>query len=97
MTDTSARMRELLAALEPDSVEIRDDSAHHIGHPGAREGGHYSVVVVARQFAGVPVQARHRMVYDALRTLMPGNIHALALKTIAPDEINGTQRQEARR
>ena len=97
MTDTSARMREMLAALEPDSIEIRDDSAQHVGHPGAREGGHYSVVVVAKRFAGLPVQERHRMVYAALATLMPGNIHALALKTYAPDEINRTKRQEPRR
>jgi BolA protein len=30
--------------------------------------------------------ARHRMVYDALRTLWPAAIHALAIRAVTPDE-----------
>ena len=96
MTDTAVRMREMLAALEPEAIDIRDDSARHVGHPGAREGGHYSLMVVSRRFTGVPTQSRHRMVYDALRPLMPGRIHALQLRTYAPDEIDRSQPQERR-
>jgi BolA protein len=30
--------------------------------------------------------ARHRLVYDALRRLMPSGIHALAIEARTPDE-----------
>ena len=96
MTTVSERIRGLLAALEPDSLDIRDDSAQHIGHAGAREGGHYSLVIVSPRFAGVPMQMRHRMVYDALASLMRGQIHALALRTRAPGEPDDSQPQETR-
>ncbi|MGA0025710.1 MAG: BolA family protein [Burkholderiales bacterium] len=81
-------MRERLAALAPESMEILDESGAHVGHAGARDGGgHYQLIIVARAFANQPRQARHRMVYDALGSLMQKEIHALAIKAYAPDEI----------
>lgn len=81
-------MQEKLAALAPESLEILDESAAHAGHEGARGGGgHYRLVIVSRQFDGKSVQARHRMVYDALGALMKNDIHALAIKAYAPGEI----------
>ena len=53
---------------------------------GAREGSHLSVVIVSARFAGLPRVARHRLVYDALSTLMPQGIHALAIDARAPEE-----------
>jgi BolA protein len=86
--DLSGRIRESLAALAPESLEILDESSAHAGHEGARGGGgHYRLVIVSRRFAGQPAQARHRMVYDALGTLMRKEIHALAIKAYAPGEI----------
>ena len=80
-------MREKLADLEPESISIEDESADHAGHEGAKGGGgHYRVVVVSQRFAGQPLQARHRMVYDALGPLMRKEIHALALAAYAPGE-----------
>ena len=91
------RIRERLAALDPDTVDIRDDSSKHVGHEGAKGGGgHYSVVIVSRRFSGVPAQARHRMVYDALAPMMQRDIHALAIVARAPEEVNGSQREESR-
>ena len=81
-------IREKLAALAPESVEIEDESAQHAGHAGARSGGgHYRVMLVSPRFAGQPLQARHRMVYEALGPLMHKEIHALAIQAYAPDEI----------
>jgi BolA protein len=89
------RIRERLAALEPESIEIRDDSAKHAGHEGAKGGGgHFRVAIVSRRFSGMPVQARHRMVYDALGPMMQREIHALAIRARAPDEAAGSQREE---
>ncbi len=62
------------------------------GLPGARvevrgdDGVHFEAVVVSEAFAGRPPLARHRMVYATLGDRMGGEIHALALKTLTPDE-----------
>lgn len=81
-------IREKLATLAPESVSIEDESAQHAGHEGARSGGgHYRLVVVSPRFTGQPLQARHRLVYEALGPLMRSEIHALALTAYAPGEI----------
>ena len=62
------------------------------GLPGAlaqvqgEDGVHFEATVVAAAFAGKLPLARHRMVYATLGELMGGAIHALALKTVTPDE-----------
>lgn len=76
----------LRAALEPLSLEVHDDSHLHAGHAGAREGRHFSVNIVSARFQGLSRVARHRLVYDALHSLMPRGIHALAIDARVPDE-----------
>ena len=62
------------------------------GLPGARvevqgaDGVHFEATVVSDAFAGKLPLARHRMVYATLGDRMGGEIHALALKTLAPGE-----------
>jgi acid stress-induced BolA-like protein IbaG/YrbA len=62
------------------------------GLPGATaevsgaDGVHFDATVVADQFAGKLPLARHRLVYATLGELMGGAIHALALKTLTPEE-----------
>jgi BolA family transcriptional regulator, general stress-responsive regulator len=73
-------------ALAPLSLEVVDDGARHVGHAGAREGGHYRVTVVASVFAGRPQLERHRMVYSALAALMGRSIHALSIVARTPNE-----------
>ena len=77
------RLRERLG---PSSIELRDDSAAHAGHAGAREGGHYRLRIVSERFAGLGRVARHRLVYDSLADLMQRGIHALAIDARTPDE-----------
>lgn len=72
--------------LQPEVLQVRDDSAAHAGHAGAREGSHLAVFIVSPRFAGLGRVARHRLVYDALRNLMPQGIHALAIDARAPGE-----------
>ncbi|HET9864056.1 MAG TPA: BolA family protein [Steroidobacteraceae bacterium] len=71
--------RALEAALHPALLEIRDDSARHAGHAGAREGGHFHVTIAASAFNGIPQVQRHRMVYAAAAELMGRDIHALSI------------------
>jgi len=86
--NTIELMQQRLAALQPESMEIVDDSALHAGHTGAKGGGgHYQLLIVSPQFAGKPTVARHRMIYDALQDMMREQIHALSIKAFAPDEI----------
>lgn len=81
-------MRQKLATLAPESLDIVDESALHAGHEGARAGGgHYRLTIVSREFAGKATQLRHRMVYEALAPLMKRDIHALSIRAYAPGEI----------
>lgn len=85
--DTQARMRELLAQLEPIALDIIDDSALHAGHEGAKSGGgHYRLSIVSPRFTGENTLARHRLVYATLAPLMQRDIHALAIAALAPGE-----------
>lgn len=78
----------LRAALQPLRLEIKDESAKHAGHAGAREGGgHFDVTIVAAQFAGKSLLQRHRLVYDALGEAMRKDIHALSIHALTPEEL----------
>jgi BolA family transcriptional regulator, general stress-responsive regulator len=81
--DIEAALRE---ALQPEVLQITDDSHLHAGHAGAREGRHFSVHVISTSFGGLARVQRHRLVYDALKELMPQGIHALAIDARAPGE-----------
>lgn len=86
---TVDRMRDRLQALAPVEISIEDDSARHAGHPGAASGGgHYNLRLVSPLFEGKSRVERHRLVYDALATLMQRDIHALAMVLLAPGETN---------
>lgn len=74
-------------AIAPQSVEVIDESHKHVGHAGARDGrGHFVVNVVADAFADKSLIQRHRMVYDAMGTLMETDIHALSINARTPQE-----------
>ena len=82
------KIKQHLASLQPESLEIIDESSRHAGHEGAKGGGgHYQLVIVSPQFAGKPIQLRHRMIYQALGEMMRQEIHALAIRAYTPDEI----------
>jgi BolA protein len=73
--------------LAPIRLEIRDDRAKHVGHAGAREGGHFHVDIVSEEFRGRSLLERHRLVYQALGELVGTQIHALAVTAHTPEEI----------
>jgi BolA family transcriptional regulator, general stress-responsive regulator len=78
----------LLEALEPELIEIEDESHLHAGHAGARDGrGHFRVTLVAEAFSGQPRLKRHRLVYTALGDLMETDIHALTIQALAPGDL----------
>lgn len=86
--DTLQALRQRLASLEPDTLELYDDSHEHAGHAGAQGGGgHYQLLVVSRHFDGLSAVARHRMVYGAVGDMMRREVHALAIKAYTPEEL----------
>ena len=94
MADADGRMQRieaaLRAALEPDHLEIRDESHRHRGHAGAADGrGHFRVRIVSGRFSGTPRLARHRLVYEALAAELVNDVHALAIEALAPEEWSG--------
>ncbi|MEO0034446.1 MAG: hypothetical protein RLZZ501_469 [Pseudomonadota bacterium] len=50
------------------------------------DGDHYAARVVSPRFAGLSPVRRHQAVYAALGDKMGGELHALALKTLTPEE-----------
>jgi len=62
------------------------------GLPGAQamvqgdDGVHFEATIVSDAFRGKLPLARHRLVYATLGTLMGNEIHALALRTLTPEE-----------
>ena len=87
---TAERISRIRAAIEkqlaPAQLEIIDDSAKHAGHAGAREGGHFRVILVSEAFRGKSALQRHRLVFAAVADLMPGDIHALNIDARTPEE-----------
>ena len=83
------RIRAMLTgALAPTVLELADESALHAGHAGAASGGgHYRLRIVSDKFEGLKLVMRHRLVYDAVHTMMHSEIHALAITALAPSEL----------
>lgn len=84
-----ARMREkLMLGLAPTRLDIVNESEMHAGHrssPGTGES-HFRILVVSDAFTGKSRVERHRLVNALLADELAGRVHALALKTYAPNE-----------
>ena len=82
------RIEELLReTFDPSYLLVKDQSHLHAGHEGARDGrGHFDVTIESNAFRGKRPLACHRMVYDAMGSLMDTDIHALQIHARAPSE-----------
>jgi BolA protein len=74
----------LTETFSPSFLEVHDESHQHIGHAGAKEGGHYAIEISAEIFQDKSLIESHRLIYQALEVLMQANggIHALRIKVI---------------
>jgi len=71
--------------LQPDQLEVIDESGQHAGHAGANgtgAGTHFRVRIACAQFDGRSRVARHRLVYDALQDFIERGVHALAIEVL---------------
>ncbi len=78
----------LKKVFSPLHLEVRDDSDKHAGHAESKKlsGTHFGVLLVSSKFEGETILQRHRLVYDALKSEMEGDIHALAIQALTPKE-----------
>lgn len=76
MAMAAEEIERLIRERFPDAqVEIEDL---------AGDGDHYAASIVSEAFRGKSRVQQHQMVYEALQGNMGGVLHALALKTSAP-------------
>jgi stress-induced morphogen len=47
----------------------------------AGDGDHYAVEIICPSFAGKSLVAQHKMVNQALKDILGGQLHALSIKT----------------
>jgi BolA protein len=78
--------QDLRKAFQVQSLVIDDESHLHAGHAGAASGGHFKLEIIAPEFKGLNLVARHRAVYAALNRHIPKEIHALTIIALAPEE-----------
>jgi stress-induced morphogen len=87
MPITSEAIRARIRAALPDAeVSVTDTTGG---------GDHFDATVVSTAFAGKGPVDRHRLVYAALGEAMRGPIHALALTTATPDELDHQPRPKS--
>ncbi|MBU3630237.1 BolA/IbaG family iron-sulfur metabolism protein [Polynucleobacter sp. AP-Melu-500A-A1] len=78
---------DLSKAFTIKHLQIDDESHLHAGHAGAATGGgHFKVTIVAPEFTGLSLVARHRAIYAALNKHIPQEIHALTISALTPEE-----------
>jgi acid stress-induced BolA-like protein IbaG/YrbA len=76
---TPAEIETLIAAGLPGcEVQVRSD-----------DNTHFEAVVVSADFAGKPPLKRHQLVYKTLGERMGGEIHALSIQALTPEEQAG--------
>jgi BolA protein len=76
------QIRQALAALEPQHLEVENESHMH----SRGQESHFKAVVVSSCFAGLRLVQRHQKVYATLGQPLMAQFHALALHTYTPEE-----------
>jgi len=86
---TARRIEQLLREqLQPSELEVRDDSAAHVGHTSGAGKGHFRLRIVSTSFAGLTPMQRHRRVYAVLAPLWEHELHALSMEALSPEEVS---------
>lgn len=75
---TPERIQEIVETAFPGCTAVVRDTTGTMDH--------YELLVVSAAFEGKRLVERHRMVYAAIGSDVGGEIHALSLKTLTPQE-----------
>ena len=66
-------------------LEIQDETYKHANHKQSN-GGHFKIVIISNDFRDVSLINRHKMIYNALSTLIGKEIHAISISARTVDE-----------
>lgn len=87
-TPTAAAVHDALQSLQPQHIDLINESMDHAGYFEGKES-HFKLTIVSNDFSGKRLVARHQMVYTLVSELLTsqgGNIHALAIHAYTPEE-----------
>ena len=84
MTVQRAIEGKLETLFELAHLSVENESGSHNVPPGSET--HFKVVLVAEEFAGMKLLARHRRVNEALNEELAGPVHALSVHTYTESE-----------
>ncbi len=78
----------LESSINPEMLEVIDESHKHAGHVGARPEGetHFHINMTASALNGKNRVARQRLVYKVLADELAGPVHALSLTLKGTDD-----------
>jgi BolA protein len=78
----------LQESLNPQHLELVNESAKHRGHAGDDDSGesHFKLKVVSSRFEGLGRIDRHRLVHQVLGQELNSAIHALSITALTPAE-----------
>lgn len=78
----------MIDARDIESYIAEGLPCEHVGVAG--DGAHFEAVVVSAEFRGKSRVQRHQLVYRALGERMREEIHALSMRTLTPEEWQGS-------
>lgn len=90
-TPTANALNSELQALEPQHIELVNESMNHAGYFDGKES-HFKLTIVSKVFEGKRLVARHQLVYGLINSLLTsqgGQVHALAIHAYTPVEWQG--------
>lgn len=75
-------------SINPEFLEVIDESHKHAGHAGARPEGetHFHINMTASELNGKNRVERQRLIYHILKEELAGPIHALSLSLKGTDD-----------
>lgn len=76
-------------ALSPDELKVINESHLHAGHQPQFNGSgetHIRIKVISKQFIGMNLLSRHKIIYELLKVEIKDELHALSIEAFSPDE-----------
>lgn len=90
-TPTADALNTELQALQPQYIQLINESMSHAGYFEGKES-HFKLTIVSDDFEGKRLVARHQLVYNLVNSLLTsqgGQVHALAIHAYTPIEWQG--------
>lgn len=76
---------DILAQIESTILAAIPDATVYVKNP-YDDGEHFEAIVVSPSFEGMPLVKQHKLVMAPLKEAFATSVHALALKTMTPEQ-----------